>query len=120
MICFNYDILKMIITADYSVKMNHDVKYNVIWKVFSLCPDDEKTNAYIKKNFAKMFKFLIDRDDADTVQKVIGSGKFLTKNNIDKLIQYAIDNKHHEIQVMLMNYKAKEIGYSDPTKKLKL
>ena len=87
------DILNMIITADYSVKMNHDVKYKAVWKVFSICPDDEKTVAYIKKNFAKMFPFLIDRDDAATVRKVIDSGKFLTKRNIDKFIQYAGNKK---------------------------
>ena len=117
---FYGEIIKMIITADYSVKMNHDVKYDVIWKVFSLCPDDEKTLAYIKENFAEMFTFLIDHDDAGTVQKVIDSGIFLTKRNIDEYIRYAIDNKHHEIQVMLTNYKAKEIGYTDPTENLNL
>ena len=113
-----YDVLTMI--TDYSVKMSHEVKYDAVWKIFSNCPDDERTAAYVKKNFSKMFPFLLDRDDAETVQKVLDSGKFLTKRNIDKFIQYAIDNKHVEIQLMLTNYKREKIGYSDPAKKLKL
>ena len=112
------DVLTMI--ADYSVKMSHEVKYDAVWKIFSNCPDDERTVAYVKKNFSKMFPFLLDHDDAETVQKVLDSGKFLTKRNIDKFIQYAIDNKHVEIQLMLTNYKREKIGYSDPAKKLKL
>ena len=112
------DVLTMIV--DYSVKMSQEVKYDAVWKIFSNCPDDERTAAYVKKNFSKMFPFLLDRDDAETVQKVLDSGKFLTERNIDKFIQYAIDNKHVEIQVLLINYKREKIGYSDPAEKLKL
>ena len=82
--------------------------------------EDETLNAYIKKNFAKMFKYLIDHDDVETVTAIIQSEKFLTKRNIDKFIQYAIDNRHIEIQVLLTNYKRDKIGYSDPFQKLKL
>lgn len=114
------EIIAMVENRDFSVKMDNDVKYCVIWSFFSHQPEDEPTIDYIKKNFAKMFKYLIDNDDAETVQKVLDYGKFLGKHNIDKHIQYAIDNKHIEIQVMLTNYKREKIGYSDPTKKLKL
>ena len=116
-VSFSY-VLTMIV--DYSVKMSHEVKYDAVWKIFSNCPDDERTAAYVKKNFSKMFTFLLDRDDAETVQKVLDSGKFLTKRNIDKHIQYAQEKKRVEILTMLINHKGEKIGYSDPIKKLKL
>jgi hypothetical protein len=45
----------------------------VILSFFSHQPEDEPTLAYIKENFAKMFKYLIDNDDAETIQKVLDS-----------------------------------------------
>ena len=110
----------MVVTRDFSVEMNHAAKYYAIWLFFSHYPEDKPTIACIKNNFVEMFKYLIDNDDIETVQKVLDYGKFLGKHNIDELILYAIDNKHIEIQVMLTNYKREKIGYSDPTKKLKL
>lgn len=42
---------------------------------------------------------------------------FLTADNIDFLIEYAIQNTQRggnpEIQIMLMNYKNDKIGFSD-------
>jgi len=114
------EIIQMVLHRDFSVKMNHDVKYAVLASIFRNQQEDETLNAYIKKNFSKIFPFLIDRDDIETVTAVIKSEKFLTKRNIDKFIQYAIDNRHIEIQLLLTNYKREKIGYTDPAKKLKL
>lgn len=114
------EIIHMVHNRDFSVKMNHDVKYAVIASILRNQHEDETLNAYIRKNFSKMFKYLIDHDDVEAVTAIINSGKFLTKRNVDKHIQYAIDNGHFEIQVLLMNYKADKIGYSDPMAKFKL
>jgi hypothetical protein len=111
---------QLILKRDYSMKMNHDVKYHLIAQMFTAGIDEEGVSAYIKKNFAKMFKYLIDHDDVEAVTAIINSGKFLTKRNVDKHINYAIDNGHFEIQVLLMDYKADKIGYSDPMAKFKL
>ena len=35
---------------------------------------------------------------------------FVTADNIDRLIQTAIEQKHYEIQILLMDYKAKHIS----------
>ena len=113
-------MIHMIFYRDFSVKMNHDVKYAVIASILRNQHEDETLNAYVKKNFARIMKYLIDHDDVETVTAIINSGKFLTKRNIDKHINYAIDNRHFEIQVLLMDYKADKIGYSDPMAKFKL
>ena len=95
-------------------------KYEIVCVLFCMNYDNEIFNEYFKKNFSKIFQYMIDNDDVETVAAIINSGKFLTKRNIDKFIQYAIDNRHIEIQVLLTNYKRDKIGYSDPFQKLKL
>ena len=113
-------IFSMIKKRDFSVKMNHDLKYAVILAMFQSQPHDEATIAYIKKIFSKVFCYLIDREDIDTITNLINSNLFLTKRNIDKYIEYAIANGYTEIQILLMNHKAEKIGYSDPMSKFKL
>ena len=54
-----------------------------------------------------------------TIKITVGSKTF-TADNIDECIQYMIDNKKYEIQVLLTNYKREKIGYSDLAEKLKL
>jgi hypothetical protein len=54
------------------------------------------------------------------VQKIIDNGTLLTKRNIDKYIQAAIDTGQHEIQTMLLNYKNEHFSFDDPLKKFKL
>ncbi|MDE5753597.1 MAG: leucine-rich repeat domain-containing protein [Oscillospiraceae bacterium] len=73
----------------------------------------ETTFNYIRRNFLEMFQILLDMQETDILRKVIENGEFITKENIDELIQYAIEKKAHEIQVMLMNYKAEKLGYED-------
>ena len=111
------EILSMLAKKDYAVKMYSPVKYGVIWGAFCANPDDEEIFAYVKKNFAKMFKFLIDKEETATIQKVLDTGKLITKKNIDKNIQYAIDNKKYQSQVMLTNYKAQNNWYPEDTEK---
>ena len=52
------------------------------------------------------------------IQYLLTIENIFTKDNIDECIQYAIDNKKYEIQVLLTNYKREKIGYSDPAEKL--
>ena len=113
-------ILDMIKKHYFSMKINLDAKYAVIRSIFKNALKDEIINTYIKENFAEMFQYLIDRNDIETALAVIHSGKFITSENIDEIIRYAIDKRRTEIQVLLMDYKREKIGYSDPSEKLKL
>ncbi len=114
------EILDMVENRDFSVEMNHDVKYSVIWSFFVHNPDDEPTIDYIKENFTEMFPYLIDENDIETVTAIVNSEKFLTKRNIDKMIDYAIEKERHEIYVMLLNYKAEKLGFKDIADQFKL
>ena len=110
------EIIYMAVNRDFSVKMNHEVKYAVIWSVFRNTQEDEPANAYIKKNFAKMFPPLIDENDKETVKLVISSGMFLTKRNIDKFIQHA-GKKRKKIASMLTEHKQQLEAQSKSKKK---
>lgn len=61
----------------------------------------------------KVFSILISRQRIDTIKQFLESGEFITKETIDFLIRYAIEQKNYEIQLMLMNHKARKIGYDD-------
>ena len=46
--------------------------------------------------------------------------ELITSENIDELIDTAINEKQYKTQIILMNYKAEKIGYSDPASKFRL
>ena len=79
--------------------------------------DDKDVFAYIKKNFMKMFRFAIDNNDVETISAVCKRKDLLTEKNINKLIEYAIQNIRKggtvEIQALLMCYKNENIDYSE-------
>jgi len=44
---------------------------------------------------------------------ILDSERFITEENIDELIQYAIDQKKYQIQLMLTDYKQKKNWYQN-------
>jgi len=106
-------IIDMMLEKDYDADIPLPVKFAVIWDAFCDNPKDVETYAYIKKNFVVMFHFLIDNEDTATIQKVLDNSRFITKRNIDKNILYAIDNRRHQSQVILMNHKTLKNWYED-------
>ena len=113
-------IEQLVQNHNYCVKMEYNVKCNLIFQMFALGLDEEGVSAYIRKCFKKMFFYLMYYQDTETMRKLLDSGKFITKQNIDRYIQYAINYPNHEIQLMLMDYKQKNNWYQDINKKLKL
>jgi len=105
---------------DYSMEMNFDVKYNLIFQMYALGLDEEETFAYISENFSAMSPVLINMDDIELIQKILDSEKIITKENIDEFIRCAIDQKKYQIQIMLTDYKNQKNWYQDIDKKFKL
>ena len=99
--------------------MDRDVKYHLILQIYALGLDEEGTSAYIKKQGRKILKYLISMDEPEILRKILDSEKFITKKNVDELIQYAIDQKKYQIQIMLTEYKNQKNWYQND-KKLKL
>ena len=71
-------------------------------------PEDKELKEYIRRYFSKIFLNLLDRDDAVSVQKVLDEYDFISKNNIDRFIRYAIDNQKLQTRLLLMNYKSSQ------------
>ena len=91
----------------------HEIKYDAVTQIF-LNTAQNDAQAYIKKNFSKIIRYWIDKNDYQKVKELVQSGAFITKRNIGGIIEYAIENTQKggnmEIQVMLMNYKNEKFG----------
>ena len=110
---FVTDDISMLIKKDYSMEINDDIKYNLIFQMYALGLDEEGTSAYISENFSAMFPVLIDMDNTEIFQKILDLEKFVTEENIDELIRYAIDQKKYQIQILLTDYKQQKNWYQD-------
>jgi len=93
----------LILEKDFSVTMPHKIKYDLILRM--LFAEISGTESYVKKNFAKIFKFLIDQNDPDKILKILEMQKFVSKRNINNFISYADQHDHQECRKILENYK---------------
>ena len=100
-----------------------DVTNNLIFQMYASGLDEKGASAYISENFSAMFPVLINMNNTEILRKILDSEKFITKKNIDDLIQYAIDQKKYQLQLMLTEYKQQKNWYQnidDIDKKFKL
>ena len=117
------EIRSMLISKDYSVKMDHPTKYQFVARVFIKDAHPE-AEAYIKKNISKILPYFIDLDDYETVKALFESGKFVTKRNIMRFQEYAIAHTQSggdiQIQAYITDYRNKHFPDSDPLKNMKI
>ena len=116
------EIQAMLNDKNYAVKMDHPTKFQFVAQVF-LKDRQPEAEACIKKNISKILPYFIDIDDYATVKGLLESGKFVTKRNIMKFIEHAIEHTQSggdmQIQVLLMNYKNDNFPDMDPLKSIK-
>ena len=98
----------MLETKDFSVKIYTPLKNAIIIGQY-LQTGDEDTEVFIKKGCLRLFKWLIDEDNSEVISKLIDTGKFATKKNIDKLIDYADEKEKTAVKDILTNFKQKII-----------
>lgn len=98
------EIFEMIRDKDYSYVLSHHLKYPIILQIY-LNDGDDVTTAYIKKNFKKFFIFLTEKNDFETLEKLIGCGKFISKRNINTYFKLADEKECHEVFDMLNKYR---------------
>lgn len=116
-------VFEMIRDKDYSCVLDHDVKYTVVLQIY-VNDGDDITTAYIKKNFKKFFMFLIEKidfqnifrreyyglgDATEVMQKLISSGKFITKRNIETYVKIADEKECFEVFDMLNEYREENL-----------
>lgn len=98
------EVIDMIAKKDYFKIFPHNLKYPVILQIY-FNEGDEVTTAYIKKNFKRFFIFLTEKNDFETIEKLISCGKFITKRNINTYIKYADEHECYEVFDMLEEYR---------------
>ena len=89
---------------DTEVKMPLCMKFQLAVKLIDWY-DNAEVKAYVKKMLTKGVKMLIDSGNLQLIQVLLGKMDFVTKKNVDKYIQYAINRKQQEIYLDLICYK---------------
>lgn len=113
------EMIDMIANKNYSHVMSSRMKYIAIFQIY-FNDGDGVTTAYIKKNFRRFFTFLVHavifqeesyykyislESALNIAEKLIKSGKFISKRNINTYIKIADEKECHEIFDMLIEYK---------------
>ena len=77
-------------------------------------PDDEFYHYYVQRNWMDLLQYMIEHSDLENLTSFAEKG-FVNAENIDTLINIAIESSQRggslEIQMYLMDYKSKQIGY---------
>lgn len=114
----NENLYNFIAEKDLSVRevlfaMNKKTAIKVQLAVFLILGyNNETAKAYLKKNIIRCVKRLTDMEKADMLTEVLKFG-YVTKKNIDRLIQYAIDNRKYEIQIILSQFRQDNFGSAE-------
>lgn len=90
---------------DVNIKISLNLKFPLAVTLVELC-DNTEAKVYLKKMLTKGMRVLTDSDNLELIKVILEKTDFITKKNIDKYIQYAIDNQQQEIQQTLIHYKS--------------
>ena len=104
---------------DAEAKIPLDLKIQLAVKLIDWY-DNAEAKAYVKKVLTKGMKALIDSGNLELIQVLLEKTDFVTKRNVDKHIQYAIDAKQQEIYLTLIHYKDEIGAYTEISKKFRL
>ncbi|MCM1505767.1 MAG: leucine-rich repeat domain-containing protein [Ruminococcus flavefaciens] len=111
-------VIDFIADRDYSIALYHELKYPIVLQFFMNEKAPEST-AYIKKNFKKIFIWLVGEfnylfyhsnleNPYDYMKILIDN--FISKRNIETYIKIAHENKCNEVLDMLNEYKVANYG----------
>ena len=104
---------------DAEAKIPLDLKIQLAVKLIDWY-DNAESKAYVKKMLTRGMKALIDSGNLGLIQVLLEKTDFVTKKNVDKFIQYAIDTKQQEIYLTLIHYKDEIGAYTEISKKFRL
>lgn len=101
------NVFTMLDEQDFSIKVGSMIKYRVAVDDY-LQTGHTAAGEFVKKNILKIIRDFIDHQDVDRISKLLENTEFITKKNIDKMIEYAMEKAEigkEEIQTMLTDYK---------------
>lgn len=74
------------------------------------CYGEQEYKGYIKRSIIRVAQWIIYNEDYKLLEYIL-AGDFINKNNIDRIIQYAVDSQKNEMFVMLNNFKSENNLY---------
>ena len=105
--------------VDSEVKIPLDLKIQLAVKLIDWY-DNAEAKVYVKKMLTRGMKILIDSGNLELIQVLLEKTDLITKKNVDKYIQYAIDTKQQEIYLTLIHYKDEIGAYTEISRKFRL
>ena len=112
MIKIIHALMQIAVNRNFDFPCPDFIKYLIMMQMFSHYPEDTDLIQAFQKQMSAFFPFFAEQEDKiSTLQKILDERKFITKHNIDDLIVWTIEHKEYDLQLMLMDYKEKYIGY---------
>ena len=81
-------------------------KNEMVTQIF-LKSSQHEAEEYIKKHIFKVLSYWIEEKNYETVKALVECGKFVTKENIQKFVEYAEKSNNEQIKAYLEEYKNK-------------
>ncbi|MCR4644474.1 MAG: leucine-rich repeat domain-containing protein [Oscillospiraceae bacterium] len=82
--------------------------------------DVELIMAYVAERQPEYLPYILKNGNADVLRRFLDNGRIITVDNIDQAIRIAIDAEQNEITALLLDYKHKNLGYTDPMAQFEL
>ena len=101
----------------FSVLKAYSYKVAIALWMVEYYPEQQIYQAYVRRSIKRIMQNLIISSDIERIEKVLSFG-YVTKKNIDSLLDFAINHQKHEAYLTLLNYKNEVIGYSQKTLRL--
>ena len=115
---FGYQVSELIslLSGTKNYMVSFKTRCSVALKQFLTNPGgSQEQRQFIEAHFLNIMQYLIDRDDRETIQKLMNlMESHFTEHNVLEYIMYANEKRKYEIQVLLTEYKDKHIGYRPP------
>ena len=101
--------LDFIKNKHFAAPIKPQTKYSIMLDTM-IFADEEAAKPYIKKNFVKIMKWLIDEKDMDRLNTIVENANFITEQNIDTFIDYAEEKKQRKMFNFFTKYKTENFG----------
>ena len=116
-------VLNALFSGQFDTITKSSIKYPTILDYFIVSGSPE-AETYIRENINCFMDYFIEQGDKNHITLIMESTDFLTAENIDDMIDYAIDigqeKNSFEIQLLLTDYKANHFGFADLAQRFKL
>ena len=112
-------IISMLESNDFSAKFEPEIRYPFLLNYYSRTRNKNALQA-IQNDISEIVPYAIEHNDIESIQALTETDNLITQEYIDFFMELAIEEKRHEIYVLLLNYKAEKIGFKDIAEQFKL